>query len=358
MSTPRSAIAEASTSATRFRTAILAVVALMAGACGRLGFEAREQGGDGGPPDARDGDGGTTTPDGGPMPVGCDEPLVVTTSADEDDAGEAPVPPHLGAGLSLREAIGIANARTGLDCITFSGVTSVSVGAELPALEDPDGTGIDGGGGVQLGGSVPIALRLVSSNNQIYNLELTGVQVAIQVNGPDNLLRGLHIHDCASTAIVVAAAAEGTEIGPCAMHDNGDTAIQAVGSIGLKVRNCTLANNGGSGIDATAGGTDVFVENSIIAGNRDYGVAVDPEATATVEYNDLQNRLEDCLNCVPGEGSISANPMFVDDMAGDYTLMTGSPAIDKGRVNGVDVNGEAAGDFNGLAPDMGGLESP
>lgn len=339
--------------------AVLLSAAMAAGACGRFGYQALEHDGDGGPPDARDGDG--SPPDGGPMPVDCDEPLVVTTGADEDDAGELPEPPHMGAGLSLREAIGIGNARPGLDCITFSGLTSLSINSALPPLEDPDGTGIDGGGVVHLGGggAVPIGLRLVSSGNQIYNLELSGLEVGIQINGPGNLLRGVRVHDCGSTAIVVAAAAAGTEIGPCLVYATGDTAIQALGTTGLEIRNCTIANAGGSGVDATAGGTDLVVENSLVFDNRDYGVAVDPAAPVTIEYSDLAgNRLEQCLNCTPGEGTIEEDPLFVDPTAGDYTLMPGSPAIDTGRVNGVDVNGAAAGEFNGVAPDMGGLESP
>jgi CSLREA domain-containing protein len=340
--------------------AILLLVCALAAACGRLGFEAREIDGDGGPPDARDGDGGST-PDGGPGPDDCAGTLVVTTAADEDDAGESAEPPHAGAGLSLREAIQIANARAGFDCINFSGVTAVATASELPSLEDPDGTAINGGAGVRLsaGGDVAIALRLVSDGNQLFNLEITGVQVCLQANGAGSILRGLYIHDCSSAGLVVAATATGTEIGPCLLHDSGDTAIQALGTTGLTVRNCTIATNGGSGIDATAAGSDLLVENSIVFDNRDYGVAVDPGATATVVFSDLAaNRLEQCLNCTPGEGSIASNPMFVDPIADDYSLMPGSPAIDTGRLNGIDVNGAASGDFNGVAPDMGGIESP
>ena len=331
--------------------------ALAVSACGRFGYQALERDGDGGPPDA--GDGGETLPDGGPGPDGCLTTMIVTTGSDEDDAGESGEPPHLGAGLSLREAIAIGNARAGLDCIVFSGVTAISSGSELPPLEDPDGTAIDGGGGLQLGGGAATGLRLVSDGNQIFNLELTGNQVCMQVNGSASLLRGLHIHDCASAGLVVAATAAETDIGPCLFHDIGDTAIQALGTAGLTVRNCTITAAGGSGVDATAAGTDLLVENSIIFDNRDYGVAVDPDAAATVVYSDVSgNRLEDCLNCIPGEGAITGDPMFVDPVADDYTLATGSPAIDTGRVNGIDVNGGSEGDFNGLAPDMGGLESP
>ena len=339
---------------------VVLIAALGLGACGRLGYQARESDGDGGDPDARDGDGGAT-PDGGPQPEGCLAGLIVTTAADEDDSGEVPEPPHLGAGLSLREAIAIGNQRAGRDCITFTGVTAISVGSELPALEDPDGTGIDGGGVVSIssGGGVPTGLRLVSDGNEVFNLEMLNILVCMQINGSASVIRGLHLHDCATTGLVVAAVADQTEIGPCLMHDNGGTAIAALGTSNLAVRNCTLTKNRNSGIDATAGGTDLLVENTISTDNREYGVAVDPGAPVDVVYSDVAgNRLEDCLNCTPGEGSITGNPMFVDPTGDDYTLAAGSPAIDTGRVNGIDVNGGSDGDFNGLAPDMGGLESP
>lgn len=325
-------------------------------ACGRFGYDGRDPG-DGGPPDA--GDGGGSLPDGGPGPDDCAGTLTVTTGSDEDDAGESAEPPHLGAGLSLREAIAIGNQRAGTDCIGFDGVTSIAPASDLPSLEDPDGTAIDGAGVVQIGGSTAIGLRLVSDGNQLFNLEMTGAQVCLQVNGAGSLLRGLHIHDCGSTGLVVAASASQTELGPCLFHDTGDSGIQALGSVDLAIRNCTITTTGGSGVDATAGGTGLLVENSIVFDNRDNGVAVDPGATATVVFSDVSgNRLEQCLNCTPGEGAIAADPLFTDATLDDYTLQVGSPAIDTGRVNGLDVNGGLPGEYNGDAPDMGGLESP
>jgi len=340
---------------------ILAVVAAVAAlGCGRFGYKARELDGDGGTADARDGD-GSSQPDGGPGPVGCVATLVVTTEADEDDAGESPVPPHLGAGLSLREAIAIGNTRAGRDCISFAGPTSTVIGSQLPDLEDPDGTAIDGGGVVTVrsGGGVPLALRLVSDGNSVFNLEIADVMIAIQVNGSSTLLHGLHVRDCPTAGIVIAAAAADVEIVASLLHDNREAAIQALGTTGLRVLDCTIVKNAGSGVNATAGGADLFVENSIVTGNQDYGVAVDPGAPVSLDYDDIfDNRLEDCLNCTVGPNSIAEDPMYVNQTSDDYHLETGSPAIDKGRVNGVDVNGDATGDYNGEAPDMGAFESP
>lgn len=344
----------------RIGAGILLVVVALATACGRLGYSAREIDGDGGPPDARDGD-AAMLPDGGPMPVGCVASLVVTTADDEDDAGESAEPPHLGAGLSLREAIAIGNARAGLDCITFAAPTAITLGSELPDLDDPDGTAIDGGGvvTVESAGAVPIGLRLVSDGNQLFNLEVANVMTGIQVNGASTVLSGLHVRDCPTAGIVVAAAATGTQIISSLLHDVREAAIQALGTSELRVVSCTIARNAGSGINATAGAVDLFVENSLVTGNQDYGIAVDPGAPVSLDYDGISgNRLEDCLNCTPGPNSIADDPMYVDAVGDDFHLQAGSPAIDAGRINGVDVNGEGDGYYNGAAPDLGALESP
>jgi hypothetical protein len=338
------------------------VAALAAAACGRLGYRERELSGDGGPPDARDGDGGGDLPDGGPGPGGCVGTLIVTTADDEADAGEVPEPPHMGAGLSLREAIAIANDRDGLDCITFAGDTSILLGSELPGLQDAAGTAIDGGEhAVSIGssGAVPFGIRLVSDGNQVFHVEVHDVMTAIQVNGSGARLFGVRIRDCPTAGIVVAAAALDTEIAVSLLHDNREDAIQALGTTGLRILDSTIVKNAGTGISATAGAVDLYVENTLVTGNQDYGIAVDPDAAVSIDYDDLfNNRLGDCLNCTPGANSISEDPQYVSETGDDYRLMAGSTAIDAGRMNDVDVNGAADGDYNGLAPDMGAFESP
>jgi hypothetical protein len=59
-----------------------------------------------------------------------------------------------------------------------------------------------------------------------------------------------------------------------------------------------------------------------------------------------------------GEGNIiDTDPLFTDPENGDFTLSEGSPCIDAGTAD-IDGDGvEDITDFNGLAPDMGALES-
>ena len=58
------------------------------------------------------------------------------------------------------------------------------------------------------------------------------------------------------------------------------------------------------------------------------------EFVPILTYNNVYNiTREDYINCEPGEGSISANPRFVDPENGDYHLQANSPCIDAGDPN-------------------------
>src|SRR5687767_10986351 len=119
------------------RASPVALAALLASGCGRSGYDAH----DGAPPGD---DGGGPGFDAGPIPpfdaALPDDCMTVTTTADEADDGESATPPHLGDGLSLREAILLANAIDGEDCITFdAAIDSLTIAEVLPAIDDPDG---------------------------------------------------------------------------------------------------------------------------------------------------------------------------------------------------------------------------
>lgn len=337
------------------RGAAMGLVVMVAfSACGRSGYELLS--GRDGAPDGEDGgmpDAGVPT-DGG-LPASCTEPMIVTTESDEDDTGESPAPPHLGEGLSLREAIALANAAPGPDCITFSGVTAPATGSGLPAITDDAGLILDGGG-VSLG----TTLHLASRNNLVRGLTVAGSGgVGIVIDADDNTLRDVHVFGTGSFGIHVAFGVEGTDIGPCLVHDNKYAGIRARGTVNLSVRHCTITANGGSALDAALTTSGLVVLNSIVFDNGNYGISVDdPGAVDTIDFSDVSGNNEaSCNNCTPGANSIAGDPLFTDPLNDDYTLMAGSPAIDTGTDTGIDVNGVDPGLFNGLAPDMGALES-
>ena len=110
-------------------------------------------------------------------------------------------------------------------------------------------------------------------------------------------------------------------------------------------RNNIIVGNG-IGIDAD-GGTDadnpVYENNLVFGNNTDFGIATQTGSN----------------------GNISADPMFTNSRAFDYTLMAGSPAIDAGSATGapatdfagnarpVDGDGSMTAEF-----DIGAYESP
>jgi hypothetical protein len=326
----------------------LLVVAVAGVACGRSGYQVHEAVLDGG--DADD-DGGLSGVDGGTAfdAAGLEDCLIVTL------AGDTP-----GDGLTLREAITLANDAPGADCIQFDpAVTAVSFGDSLPSIDDPDGLFIDGGGDVSLGGGAPTGLTLASGGNTLRGLEITGVDVGVVIEIGSSLLRDVHIHGNSATGIIVEAGA-GADLGPCLIHDNGGNGIRAEGSVDLSVRHCTIANNQVSGILATLEASGLIVLNSIVAENGDPGIVVDDQTSVdTIDFSDVAgNQTANCQGCTLGAGCTTQSPDFTDPAVEDYTLQAGSPAIDTGTDLGFDRNGAGAGDFNGTGPDMGYYETP
>ena len=56
-----------------------------------------------------------------------------------------------------------------------------------------------------------------------------------------------------------------------------------------------------------------------------------PESSPEISYNDVYgNQMGDYSGCEPGEGDISADPLFVDAANGDYHLSDYSSCIGAG----------------------------
>jgi len=93
------------------------------------------------------------------------------------------------------------------------------------------------------------------------------------------------------------------------------------------------------GIYCMWSGSPVIV-NNIIAGNGDYGIGVEGNASPDIDYNDLwQNGY---YNCSPGPNDLSCDPQFCDPENLDFTLNASSCCVGAGQ-NGEDIGAYGVG---------------
>jgi hypothetical protein len=127
---------------------------------------------------------------------------------------------------------------------------------------------------------------------------------------------------------------------------------------GWRIWHNTLTN---AGVDALflASGASVELWNNILYRATLYGVYVSG-GTVTSNDNNLffGNGTADWGGgYVAGPNVVMDDPLFVDEANDDFNLNVGSPAIDAGVDMGWDVNGNATGNYNNAAPDIGCFET-
>lgn len=123
----------------------------------------------------------------------------------------------------------------------------------------------------------------------------------------------------------------------CFFKDNVATGGSGGGALWLgnggttRVQNCTIVENSASA-NAAGGirnqGASPIITNCILWGNIGPGGAMAAANQVTAGAN-----VDFCIvmgGFAGGNGNLSADPMFTDAMAGDYTIGTGSPAVDAG----------------------------
>jgi hypothetical protein len=333
--------------------------------------------------------------------------LRVSTAADEADTeswGTAP----LGSGLSLREALALAAGQPGAQLVTFqAGLGPVSVGPNLPALEDPAemlvgrGVILEGSAGgwleVQGEGAIVAGLELAGFTDERYGaLRLMGGALAqgltvrdsavgVVLDGPgselrDSVLRanrlrqvvvsaearlqGLVIAGGEGVGIWLSNQADGSELRLCQVLDHASSGIElADDADSISIFDSTVVDNGGDGITSGKRVGSLALRNVILAFNGGHGLGgeVDSFAQGSPSHDVwFDNTLGDCPPCSTlGLGSLTVDPELADVEAGDLAPLRGSPALDAGTVETqTDKNGPSEGHHHGEAPEIGAVEVP
>jgi len=330
--------------------------------------------------------------------------LVVTTTADEADTGASPSSPGK-TGFSLREAISFANSQSGHQSITFdASVTTIGLKSPLPVVQET----LDITGSVVLDASANTStsacLSVASSDVHLDKLEIhdcQGEPVLVSAStSTGNQLTNSYIHDnkkavvvygdgaVMSNCLITFSAAAGLDIfGKNAQLQGNDVAASIGTNYSIHdgangaylLANVSIGGGDGIGLGAVTGitiwhntivdsvyaglnvgtATQVDARNNIFIGADTYGVRGADSAFSKLDHNLYFNNTSGNRNSGSLDAtSIIGDPLFNDPTNFDYSLKTGSPAINKGFNLGVDRNGSGAGLFNGSAPDIGWSESP
>lgn len=336
--------------------------------------------------------------------------LHVTTAADEDDANATPASPG-GTGLSLREAMTVADGATDKQVVVVPSGFVIHLGAELPALTDDAGVDIIGDGAVIDGSGtaqVDDCLQIDTAQTRVFGLEIencsrsplrvsfvTGCQFsrlqlhdngqAAFINGPGNIFgpgnvirrsaeHGLTVygetivvenefHDNTGRGIDLTGSSDGSlVIGNVATGNDPGILFGAGANSNVVIHN-TLHRNASDGVFiAGAGSTGIVLQNNIFSENAGFGLRASDTPFAGNDHNDyFSNTLGECSDCSTlGPGSSSSDPLYIDAAANDFRLGPASTNRDAGIDTGRDVNGPVPGNglFNGSNPDIGARESP
>ena len=131
---------------------------------------------------------------------------------------------------------------------------------------------------------------------------------------------------------------------------------------GFTITNGSASHGGG----IYCGGYDSSptIMNNIISFNGKYGIYCSlPESSPEIAHNDVYgNNWNNYSGCVPGEGDISDDPLFIDPVNDDYRLMDSSPCIGAGTlipgVPNTDIDGNPRPNPSNSYPDIGAHEHP
>jgi len=299
--------------------------------------------------------------------------------------GTYDVPSPLGIRLGQRMAW--IESENGPDnCIVDAGAADSAF-----RFDDPSATPAEGVSGFTITGAVSSGVRIENSSVTIDNCVIEGNESTTFGTASSNRGGGLYLLN--STSLIsncvvrdnlalgrgggIYALTSQPTIQNCTVEGNTapvgagiclDSSTNAGADPQGFVRNCTVANNFGVGLHyrtrPTFAGTNE-AENLLAWGNVG-GVQVEVRTgTLVLDYADVEGGAGGVLLLVnasltTGPGFINLDPVFVDQINGDFHLSEGSPCIDAGDPSYValpgetDIDGEAR--VQGAAVDLGSDE--
>lgn len=273
---------------------------------------------------------------------------IVDTSVDENDAG-ATVANPLGTGLSLHEAIVLANKTAGAEVI-YVDVPTVSLTSELPYLTED--ASLYGGGTVvtmsPAGGGA--CFRFEPGTYLIEGFALRDCSFGIYNNGATVTVRYNQILDTTRYGYY-SGGSDSLVVGNLLVRTQG------IGAPPTATRNTFWFNT----IVDTQGGTTGYgfnpgqssqndFRNNIVTGSDAGGVSGTCNKYSFLSNNLFFGNVGADSACLPLVDSFQQDPLYAAPASDDYTLLPGSPAINGGTDIGLP--------YNGAAPDIGYWESP
>lgn len=209
-----------------------------------------------------------------------------------------------------------------------------------------------------------------SSGEVVFDAGLNPTTVML-LDGNDVIVSGFTVSNAATIGIRINA--DRITLRDCTISNiTSGPAIEVDGNVNLILRNIiySVTGNGitnfstshtneyyhntvygctGTGIAVVDGAGAIRLFNNIIAGNLN---GVSAPVSTVAGFNDIWNNSSTDYSggVADSAGGISADPLFTDAAGGDFSLQTGSPAIN----TGLDL-GYA---FEESGPDMGAWESP
>lgn len=329
--------------------------------------------------------------------------VLVTTAADENNAGATPLAPG-GTGLSLREALKFAEATAGTQTVVFGQTTTLT--SKLPVLSEAGGTHLVAQGGVidgtglapgtdclELGGighrvvggeiryCPGAGLRISGADIQVIDTHLhhngTGVVIAgsTSVVGPGNTMAsnvtagasveaagamvvGNSFSGQAASALVVKGAGSGSSVVGNLFYDNATGVTVEAGVSGLALWHNTLHAQTSNGVSVAPAAAGLDVRNNLVTQSGGWGLSAGQGSFAALDKNDFfANGAGACSGCSSlGAGALAVDPLYRDAAARDLVPRPWSPVLDRGAATGTDRNGVWPGLFGGTAPDLGAVE--